>query len=132
LITGAAICVVAAFTPIQKLEEMVNIGTLMAFVIVCAAVLLLRFQRPNANRPFRCPVIGIVAPLGMLVNLSMMLFLPVDTWIRLVVWLLIGLSIYFLYSHWHSHLRQGELATHLIREIQAPGAVDEGFDTVNG
>ncbi len=57
LITGTAICLVAAFTPIQKLEEMVNIGTLMAFAIVCAAVLLLRFQRPDAKRPFRCPMI---------------------------------------------------------------------------
>ena len=80
LITGTGICLVAAFTPIQKLEEMVNIGTLMAFAIVCAAVLLLRFQRPDAKRPFRCPAILVVAPLGVVVNFAMMLFLPGDTW----------------------------------------------------
>jgi APA family basic amino acid/polyamine antiporter len=123
LITGSAICLVAALTPIQKLEEMVNIGTLMAFAIVCAAVLMLRIQRPDAKRPFRCPVIWIVAPLGVVVNFAMMLFLPVDTWLRLVVWLLIGLTIYFLYSHRHSHL-----VKNLTHEIQMPGAVDQGFD----
>ncbi len=98
MLTGGIIAVVAAFTPISVLEEMVNIGTLMAFVIVCAAVFMLRFQRPNAVRPFRAPLIWIVAPLGILINLSMMLFLQLDTWIRLVVWLAIGLVIYFGYG----------------------------------
>ena len=70
IVTGAVICLTAALTPIMKLEEMVNVGTLMAFVIVCAAVLMLRIQRPDAKRPFRCPVIWLVAPLGMLVNLT--------------------------------------------------------------
>jgi basic amino acid/polyamine antiporter, APA family len=98
ILTGAIIAVVAAITPISKLEEMVNIGTLMAFVIVCAAVMLLRIQRPQAHRPFYCPVIWLVGPLGILVNLLLMLFLPLDTWIRLVVWLVIGLVIYFSYG----------------------------------
>ncbi len=128
LITGIAICLVAAFTPIQSLEEMVNIGTLMAFAIVCAAVLLLRFQRPDAKRPFRCPIILVVAPLGVLVNFSMMLFLPVLTWIRLLGWLLIGLTIYICYSHWHSHMRKNDLMKHLIQEIKTPGPVDQGFE----
>jgi APA family basic amino acid/polyamine antiporter len=104
MVTGGVICVVAAFTPIQVLEVMVNIGTLFAFVVVCAAVLLLRIRRPDAHRPFRCPAIWIVAPLGVLVNVTMMLFLPVETWGRLVVWLLIGLGIYFVYGMWHSVL----------------------------
>jgi APA family basic amino acid/polyamine antiporter len=98
MLTGAIICVVAALTPITKLEEMVNIGTLMAFVIVCASVLILRVRRPDAHRPFRCPAVFIVAPLGIFVNLLMTLFLPWDTWLRLVVWLAIGLVIYFLYG----------------------------------
>ncbi|HEV8059919.1 MAG TPA: amino acid permease [Gemmataceae bacterium] len=98
ILTGAIIAVVAAITPISKLEEMVNIGTLMAFVIVCAAVMLLRIKRPEAPRPFHCPVIWLVGPLGILVNLLLMLFLPLDTWIRLVVWLVIGLVIYFSYG----------------------------------
>jgi amino acid transporter len=105
MVTGGTIAVVAAFTPILALEEMVNIGTLMAFVIVCAAVLMLRFQNPTANRPFRTPFIWLVAPLGILVNLLMMLFLAVPTWLRLVVWLLIGFCIYFGYGIWRSTLR---------------------------
>ena len=104
LVTGVVICLVAALTPIRKLAEMVNVGTLMAFVIVCAAVLILRIQRPHATRPFRCPIIWLVAPLGMLVNVTLMLFLPLDTWLRLVIWLLIGFVIYFGYSRRHSHL----------------------------
>ncbi len=102
MLTGGLVALVAAFTPILKLEEMVNIGTLSAFVIVCAAVLILRIQRPDAHRPFRCPLVYVVAPLGILVNMLMMLFLPLDTWYRLVGWLVIGLVIYFSYSYFHS------------------------------
>ena len=102
MLTGGIIAVVAAITPILKLEEMVNIGTLMAFVIVCAAVMLLRVRRPEAERPFRCPFIWVVGPLGILVNMIMMLFLPPDTWLRLVVWLIVGLCIYFFYGMWRS------------------------------
>jgi APA family basic amino acid/polyamine antiporter len=104
MLTGGVITLVAAFTPITKLEEMVNIGTLMAFVIVCAAVLMLRLQRPHAERPFRCPALFLVAPLGIVVNLIMMLFLPIDTWLRLVIWLAVGLCIYFSYGLWKSTL----------------------------
>jgi amino acid transporter len=125
MVTGAVICLTAALTPIKKLEEMVNVGTLMAFVMVCAAVLILRRQRPNAHRPFRCPVIWLVAPLGIAVNLLLMLFLPLDTWLRLVIWLLIGFVIYFGYSRRHSHL-----VKHLLHEIQTPR--DESVDAENG
>jgi APA family basic amino acid/polyamine antiporter len=104
MLTGAVIIVVAAFTPIGVLEEMVNIGTLLAFVIVCGAVLILRIKRPDAHRPFRCPAAFLVAPLGILVNVIMMLFLPIETWGRLVIWLAIGLVIYFTYGYWHSSL----------------------------
>src|SRR5262249_55953769 len=104
MLTGAVICVVAAFTPIQDLEKMVNIGTLFAFVVVCGAVLLLRIRRPEARRPFRCPAIYIVGPLGILINSLLMLFLPITTWIRLVVWLVIGLAFYFCFGYLHSVL----------------------------
>src|SRR3954468_471032 len=104
MVTGAVITVVAAFTPIQDLEEMVNIGTLFAFVVVCAAVLILRIRRPDVHRPFRTPLVYLVAPLGILVNVTMMLFLPVETWTRLVVWLFIGLVIYGTYGYWNSSL----------------------------
>jgi amino acid transporter len=110
MITGSLMMVVAAFTPILKLEEMVNIGTLFAFVVVCAAVLILRIKRPEAHRPFRCPAAYIVAPLGILVNLTLMFFLPTETWGRLVVWLALGLVIYFTYGIRHSALRQNRAA----------------------
>ncbi len=105
IITGTLMSIVAAFTPIYVLEEMVNIGTLFAFVVVCAAVLILRIKRPEAPRPFRCPLVYIVAPLGIAVNLTLMFFLPVETWERLVYWLLLGLVIYFLFGYRFSALR---------------------------
>ena len=95
IVTGIVICLIAALTPIRKLAEMVNIGTLLAFVIVCAAVMIIRVRRPDAHRPFRCPALFVIAPLGIVVNLALMLFLPVDTWLRLVVWLAIGFVVYF-------------------------------------
>ena len=105
ILTGTLMSIVAAFTPIYVLEEMVNIGTLFAFVVVCAAVLILRIKRPDAPRPFRCPLLFIVAPLGILVNVTLMFFLPTDTWLRLVIWLGIGLVIYFLFGYRYSVMR---------------------------
>ncbi len=119
--TGGVICLVAALTPIQEIAKMVNIGTLLAFVMVCAAVMILRRQRPDAVRPFHCPALWVVGPLGIFVNVVLMLFLPPLTWLRLLVWLLVGLVIYFCYSRRHSHL-----AKHLLHEIQAPR--DESID----
>jgi amino acid transporter len=106
ILTGIVICAVGAFTPIEDLEAMVNIGTLFAFVVVCAAVLLLRIRRPEEARPFRCPALFLVAPFGILVNMTMMLFLPVETWLRLIIWLAIGLVIYGTYGYWRSSLRK--------------------------
>jgi APA family basic amino acid/polyamine antiporter len=99
LLTGGLLCIVTAFTPIDLLFNMVNIGTLLAFAIVCGAVLLLRVRRPDAERPFRCPAVYLLAPLGIAVNMLMMLFLPVDTWLRLVGWLVLGLLIYFGFGY---------------------------------
>ncbi len=104
MVTGALMAAVAAFTPIQDLEKMVNIGTLFAFMVVCGSVLILRITRPDAPRPFRCPALFVVAPLGIVVNLVLMLFLPWETWMRLVVWLGIGLCIYCFYGVRFSHL----------------------------
>jgi len=116
IVTGTLMCVVTALTPITKLAEMVNIGTLLAFAIVCASVMILRSRCPDVKRPFRCPALYIVAPLGIVVNLGMTLFLPFDTWLRLLIWLVVGMLIYFFYSRRHSRLTQ-----HLLHEIQAPG-----------
>ena len=104
ILTGIAICLVSGFTPIRMLEEMVNIGTLMAFALVCCSVLVLRITRPEVPRPFRCPALFVVAPLGIFVNVLLMLFLPIDTWFRLAVWLTLGLVIYFSYGRRHSVL----------------------------
>ncbi len=118
-LTGSVICVVAAFTPIEKLEEMVNIGTLFAFVIVCTTVLILRLRDPKFERPFRAPFLYVVAPLGILVNTAMMLFLPIDTWLRLVIWMAVGLVFYFSYGYRHSILGR-ELVYEIAKEGIAP------------
>jgi APA family basic amino acid/polyamine antiporter len=125
LLTGGLLCVVTALTPIDLLFNMVNIGTLLAFSIVCAAVLILRVRRPDAPRPFRCPAVYLVAPLGIAVNLLMMLFLPVETWLRLAGWLVLGLLIYFLYGRYHSVIgRQLRGLTPGLADA-APGAAGE-------
>ena len=111
ILTGAVIALSSGFLPIRVLEEMVSIGTLMAFALVCISVLLLRVRRPDLNRPFRCPIVFVVAPLGAFVNFAMMLFLPLDTWYRLVIWLGLGLAFYFGYGVRHSTLRQTSQAS---------------------
>ena len=110
-ITGGIVAIVAALTPAEDLGNLVCIGTLMAFAVVCAAVLVLRVARPDVERPFRCPGVWLIAPLGIVVNVGMMLFLPVETWLRLVIWLAIGLVIYFAYSMRRSRLRNGVVPT---------------------
>jgi len=101
LITGAFCALLAGLLPLDILGELVSIGTLAAFVIVCAGIMVLRASRPNAPRPFRTPFVWVVAPLGIAMCLFMMAFLPLDTWIRLGVWTAIGLIIYALYSRHH-------------------------------
>jgi APA family basic amino acid/polyamine antiporter len=117
ILTGVVICAIAALFDTEWLENMVNIGTLMAFVFVCAAVLVLRITRPDAHRPFRTPLVYVVAPLGIFVNLLMTLFLPWETWARLVVWLLAGLVIYFLYG-----VRHSAMGRHLQTQLALEGA----------
>jgi APA family basic amino acid/polyamine antiporter len=110
-LTGFCICIVAALTPIDALGEMVNIGTLFAFTVVCITVLILRIQKPEIARPFRCPILYLVAPAGILVNVAMMLFLPLATWLRLFAWMAIGLAFYFMYGYRHSILGRELVAT---------------------
>jgi APA family basic amino acid/polyamine antiporter len=84
---------------------MTSIGTLLAFVIVCIGIMIMRKTNPDAPRPYRTPLVPLVPILGVLVCFAMMYSLDGMTWIRLVVWLAIGLAIYFGYSIKHSHLR---------------------------
>ena len=104
LAVGAFVILLAGFLPINALLHLTNIGTLFAFVIVCAAVLIMRRTNPQAARPFRCPWVPLVPTLGILTCLMLMFSLPVANWWRLIVWLLLGLVIYFLYGQRHSLL----------------------------
>ncbi|MGH3775562.1 MAG: amino acid permease [Pseudonocardiaceae bacterium] len=107
---GVVVGVVAVFFPIDRLEEMVNIGTLFAFVLVSAGVLVLRRTRPDLPRGFRTPLVPLVPLLAILSCLWLMLNLSVSTWIRFLVWLAIGLVVYFAYGARKSRLRQGARA----------------------
>jgi APA family basic amino acid/polyamine antiporter len=101
----------AALLPIDVLSELVNIGTLLAFVIVCAAVLVMRKTHPEAERPFRAPFVPLVPILGIAFCLLLMFSLPSENWLRLAGWLAIGMVIYFAYSRHHSHLAKQPPAT---------------------
>jgi APA family basic amino acid/polyamine antiporter len=104
ILTGVVAAVIAGFFPIALLGELVSIGTLFAFVVVSAGVLVLRYQQPNRPRQFKTPLVPLVPILGILICGYLMFGLPSDTWVRLVVWLLIGLVIYFLYGRTHSRV----------------------------
>ena len=104
ILTGIVVGLCAAFIPLRILAELVNIGTLLAFVIVCAAVLIMRKKQPDAPRPFRCPFVPLVPLLGIALCLVLMFSLPAENWLRLFVWLVLGLVIYFLYGRHHSVL----------------------------
>src|SRR5262249_40099704 len=106
--TGIVVSLAAGFLPLQLLGQLVNIGTLMAFVLVCGGVWILRRTRPDLERPFRTPPAPSVPRRGRRCCFGLMPTLPADTWIRLLVWLLIGFTIYFGYSRKHSVL-QNEL-----------------------
>jgi APA family basic amino acid/polyamine antiporter len=102
MLTGLFVAVMAALLPLRVLAELVNIGTLLAFVIVCAAVLIMRYKHPEAERPFRVPFFPVLPVLGILTCLVLMFSLPVENWWRLIIWLVIGFGIYFGYGRHHS------------------------------
>lgn len=121
ILTGVVVATGAALLPLHVLADLVNIGTLLAFVLVCAAVLIMRRTNPDAHRPFKTPLMPFVPIAGIATCLTLMLALGPHTWARLAIWLGIGLAIYFFYGRRHSHLGKA-----LRREISAHGVSPAG------
>jgi APA family basic amino acid/polyamine antiporter len=110
IITGVVVAIAAGFTPIGTLGELVSIGTLLAFVIVSLGIVFMRYQRPELERPFRTPWVPFVPILSALVSLGLMAGLPWHTWERLIIWMAIGVVIYFAYGYRHSEVRKRDEA----------------------
>ncbi len=108
LIVGVFIATVSCFTPIDTLANLVNIGTLLAFAMVCIAVWYMRIKKPNQARGFKVPYLPVLASLGILFNAGMMLSLEWENWMRLFIWLGIGIAVYFLYGYRHSVLAKNK------------------------
>jgi APA family basic amino acid/polyamine antiporter len=106
IITGISAAIIGGVLPLSLLGELVSIGTLLAFVIVCVSIVVLRYTQPDIPRPFRTPLVPAVPFLGALVCAAQMISLPRDTWLRLLVWMVIGIVIYFTYGMRKSKLNQ--------------------------
>ena len=102
ILTGVFVLLLGGFLPLRVLADLVNIGTLFAFVIVCAAVMIMRKTYPEAERPFRAPFVPVVPILGIIICVLLMCSLPEENWYRLIGWLIIGLVIYVFYGRKHS------------------------------
>jgi APA family basic amino acid/polyamine antiporter len=112
ILTGIFVGTMATLLPLRLLAELTNIGTLLAFVIVCAAVLIMRKTNPKAERPFRAPFVPFTPIAGIVCCMILMFSLPVENWWRLIIWLGIGFLIYFGYGRRHcvtAQIRRGEV-----------------------
>jgi APA family basic amino acid/polyamine antiporter len=106
VIGGCGVSLLAGFLPLEELAKLVNIGTLLAFAIVCGAVLVLRKTQPDVPRPFRCPWVPLIPCLGVIFNVALMASLGWVNWVRLIGWFALGLVIYRLYGIRHSLVRR--------------------------
>jgi APA family basic amino acid/polyamine antiporter len=115
------VSIFAAFVPARVVGEMTSIGTLFAFILVCIGVLIMRKKMPEAPRAFRTPLVPFVPIAGVAVCLFMMIFLPLDTWIRLIVWMMIGFDLYLFYGMKHSKLNQGQFSLKSYKTVASSG-----------
>ena len=113
----------AAFVPARVVGEMTSIGTLFAFILVCIGVLIMRNKMPEAPRAFRTPFVPFVPLAGVFVCLFMMVFLPLDTWIRLIVWMMIGFDLYLFYGMKNSILNVGNFSLNNYKTVAGSGLV---------
>jgi APA family basic amino acid/polyamine antiporter len=120
IVVGLFIATFSGLFPISVLGQLVSIGTLLAFVIVCAGVWILRIKRPDMERPFKAPWVPFTPLMGILLSLLLMASLPFDTWLRLIVWLLVGFAVYFGYSRRHSRLRAAKDAPAITAASKSP------------
>ena len=108
----------AAFVPGRIVGEMTSIGTLLAFILVCIGVIVMRRTMPNAPRGFRTPLVPLIPILGILVCFGMMVFLPLDTWIRLIAWMMIGFDIYLSFGIRKSHLGDADKSKDIYKSLR--------------
>lgn len=110
ILLGVIIAIVAGFTSLSELAELVNIGTLFAFIIVAISVIILRRSRPDLERSFRTPWVPALPIVSVLASLWLMLNLPAETWLRFGIWMVIGFVVYFFYGRTHSRLARSQEA----------------------
>ncbi len=108
---GVIVAVLAGFIPLAELATLVNIGTLFAFLVVSIAVMVLRRTRPDLPRAFRTPWVPVIPVLSVLACLFVMINLPVETWLRFLAWMVIGIIVYSGYGYRHSRVRRAEAAS---------------------
>lgn len=123
-IVGVASAAIAGFLPIGEAAELTNIGILLAFVVVCVAVIVLRYKRPELPRGFRCPGMPVVPLVGVVFSIWLITFLQWQTWVRFAVWFVVGLAVYFAYSYRRSELAKAEAEIAALEELEDGGRGD--------
>ena len=111
IVVGLLTAALAGFLPLQELSELVNIGVLTAFVIVCSSVVILRYRSPEIERTFRTPLVPFVPLVGIGFSLVLIASLPPATWVRFAIWMAVGFLVYFAYSRRNSRLAREEEET---------------------